>query len=74
MGYRIYEQEEAPEHIRRVGSPDIIAERNGEWLLGEVKMLGQLARYEEAGTKLILITNVQEGAKIKVWGIKELEE
>jgi len=73
-GYRIYGRDEAPEYIRTIGSPDIIAEKDGKWLLAEVKMLGQLARYEAPQAKLILITNVKNGANIEVWGIEELEE
>jgi Holliday junction resolvase-like predicted endonuclease len=73
MGYRIVGRDEAPEFIRRVGSPDVIAERSGSWLLVEVKPLDQLARYEEAGVKLILVTNVRKGKFIEIWGLEELE-
>ena len=73
MGYRIYRRDEAPEDIKRVGSPDIIAEKDGKWLLAEVKILGQLTRYEEAKAKLILVTNVRRGRNIEIWGYEELE-
>jgi Holliday junction resolvase-like predicted endonuclease len=74
MGYRIVGWDEAPEFIRRVGSPDVIAERGGSWLIVEVKPLDQLVRYEEAGVKLILVTNVRKGKSIEIWGLEELEE
>ncbi len=76
MGYRIVSWDEAPEFIRRVGSPDVIAERGGSWLIVEVKPLDQLVRYEEAGVKLILeelVTNVRRGKSIEIWGLEELE-
>jgi len=74
MGYRIVSRDEAPEFIRRVGSPDVIAEKDGSWLIVEVKPLDQLVRYEEAGVKLILATNVRRGKSIEIWGLEELEE
>jgi hypothetical protein len=74
MGYVIRTRDEAPSFIKNVGSPDIIAEKDGFWLLGEVKMLGQLARYEAANVKLVLITNVKKGRALEVWGIDELQE
>jgi hypothetical protein len=63
MGYVIRTRDEAPNFIKNVGSPDIIAEKDGFWLLGEVKMLGQLARYEAANVKLVLITSVKKGRR-----------
>ena len=60
MGYKIISREEAPEWIKRVGSPDIIAVKNGEYILAEVKPSDQLRRYSEAGVKLILVTNKRE--------------
>jgi Holliday junction resolvase-like predicted endonuclease len=74
MGYRIVGRDKAPEFIRRVGSPDVIAEKDGSWLLVEVKPLDQLVRYEEAGVRLILVTNVRKGKSIEIWGLEELEE
>jgi len=73
MGYKIISREEAPEWIKRVGSPDIIAVKNGEYILAEVKPSDQLRRYSEAGVKLILVTNVQKGKAVEVWGLEELE-
>ena len=75
MGYKIISREEAPEWIKRVGSPDIIAVKNGEYILAEVKPSDQLRRYSEAGVKIILVTNVQKGkaVEVEVWGIEELE-
>jgi Holliday junction resolvase-like predicted endonuclease len=73
MGYRIVGRDEAPEFIRRVGSPDVIAERGGSWFIVEVKPLDQLVRYEEVGVKLILVTNVRRGKFIEIWGLEELE-
>ena len=74
MGYRIVGRDEAPEFIRSVGSPDVIAGKDGSWLIVEVKPLDQLARYEEAGVRLVLITNVRRGKSIEIWGLEELEE
>jgi len=74
MGYTIRSRDEAPNFIKNVGSPDIIAERDGFWLLGEVKMLEQLARYEVANVKLVLITQMKRGKALEVWGIEELQE
>ncbi len=74
MGYTIRSRDEVPSFIKNVGSPDIIAERGGFWLLGEVKMLGQLARYKVANVKLVLITQMKRGKALDVWGIEELQE
>jgi Holliday junction resolvase-like predicted endonuclease len=73
MGYRIVGRDEAPEFIRRVGSPDVIAGKGGSWLIVEVKPLDQLTRYEEAGVRLVLVTNVRQGRSIEIWGLEELE-
>ena len=73
MGYKILFREEAPEWIKRVGSPDIIAVKDGEYILAEVKPSSQLKRYSQAKTRLILVTDVEEGKTIEVWGLKELE-
>ena len=73
MGYKIISREEAPEWIKRVGSPDIIAVKDGEYILAEVKPSDQLRRYSEAGVKFILVTNVQKGKAVEVWGLEELE-
>jgi Holliday junction resolvase-like predicted endonuclease len=73
MGYRIVDRDEAPEFIRRVGSPDVIAGKDSSWLIVEVKPLDQLARYEEAGVRLVLVTNVRQGRSIEIWGLEELE-
>jgi len=37
-------------------------------------MLGQLARYEEANVKLVLITQMKRGKALEVWGMEELQE
>ena len=73
MGYKVISREEAPEWIKSVGSPDIIAVKDGEYILAEVKPSDQLRRYSEAGVKIILVTNVQKGKAVEVWGIEELE-
>jgi len=73
MGYRIIDREHAPEWIKRAGGPDIIAENNGEYVLVEVKPSDQLRRYSKAAAKLILVTDVEEGKAVEVWGLKELE-
>jgi len=72
-GYRIVNRDEAPDFIKKVGSPDIIAEKNGSWILAEVKPLDQLARYEQAGVRLILVTNLEKGKSVEIWGIEELD-
>jgi len=74
MGYRVFSRDEAPEWIKSVGSPDIIAEKDGEYVLVEVKTLDQLRRYSKSGSRIILVTNVERGQDLKVWGIHELEE
>jgi hypothetical protein len=40
----------------------------------EVKPLDQLVRYEEAGVRLVLVTNVRRGKSIEIWSLEELEE
>jgi Holliday junction resolvase-like predicted endonuclease len=72
MGYKIIKREQAPEWIRAVGAPDIIAVKDGEYALAEVKTSDQLKRYSTAKAKLILVTDVEEGKAIEVWGMKEL--
>jgi len=61
MGYRIIGWDETPEQVKAAGSPDIIAEKDGEYVLVEVKVLDQLRRYSESGAHLILVTNVECG-------------
>jgi hypothetical protein len=74
MGYRIVEdRDEEPEFIKRAGSPDIVAEKDGSWVVVEVKPLDQLERYKQAGVKLILVTSVRRGEDVEVWGIEDLE-
>jgi Holliday junction resolvase-like predicted endonuclease len=73
MGYRVISRDDAPEWIKSVGSPDIIAVRGDEYVLVEVKPSDQLKRYSKAKAKLILVTDVEEGKAIEVWGLKELE-
>jgi len=72
MGYRIIAREQAPEWIKVVGDPDIIAVKDDEYVLVEVKLSGQLKRYSKAKARLILVTDVDEGKAVEVWGIKEL--
>jgi hypothetical protein len=73
MGYRIIAREYAPEWIKKTGSPDIIAVKNGEYILAEVKPSDQLKRYSKSKAKLVLVTDIEEGNTIEVWGLKELE-
>jgi hypothetical protein len=63
-GYRIVSRAEAPDFIERAGSPSIIAEKNGSWVLVEVKPLDQLVRYEQTGVKLVLVTNLEKGRRL----------
>ena len=74
MGYRIIRREEAPEWIRVVGAPDIIAVKGNEYVIVEVKPSAQLKRYSKAKARLILVTDVDEGKAVEVWGIKELTD
>ena len=74
MGYKIISREETPEWIKSVGSPDIVAVKDREYILAEVKPSDQLKRYSKAKAKLILITDIETGKDIEVWGIKELED
>jgi len=75
LGYRIVRRNEAPDWIKRVGSPDIIAEKGGEFVIAEVKYSEQLERYSKAKkARFIIVTNIEEGGKVEVWGVKELEE
>jgi len=75
LGYKIVRRDEAPDWIKKVGSPDIIAEKDGEFIIVEVKYSGQLERYSKAKkARFIIVTNVEEGSKVEIWGIKELEE
>jgi len=73
IGYRIIARKHAPKWIKRTGSPDIIAEKNGEYILVEVKPRYQLKRYSKATANLILVTDVEEEEAVKMWGLKELE-
>ena len=72
MGYRIITREQAPEWIKAVGAPDIIAVKDDEYILVEVKPSDQLKRYSKAKARLVLVTDVDEGKAVEVWGIKEL--
>lgn len=62
MGYRIIHRDHAPDWIKRAGSPDVVSVKNGEYVLVEVKPSNQLKRYSRAKAKLILVTDVEEGA------------
>jgi len=72
MGYKIIRREEAPDWIKAVGDPDIIAVKDGEYVLVEVKPSDQLKRYSKARARLVLVTDVDEGKAVEVWGMKEL--
>jgi Holliday junction resolvase-like predicted endonuclease len=72
MGYRIITREQAPEWIKAVGGPDIIAVEDDEYVLVEVKPSDQLKRYSKAKARLILVTDIDEGKVVEVWGMKEL--
>ncbi len=75
LGYKIIKRDEAPDWIKKVGSPDIIAEKDGKFVIAEVKYSRQLERYSKAKkARFIIVTNVEEGSEVDVWGIKELEE
>ena len=62
--------------MRRRGAPDLVAHKNGKWILVEVKDVDQLHRYSEAaeelGGELLIVVNVISGGKVKVWGLEEL--
>jgi len=72
MGYKIIKREEAPDWIKAVGDPDIIAVKGDEYVLVEVKPSDQLKRYSKAKARLVLVTDVDEGKAVEVWGVKEL--
>ena len=72
MGYKIIKREEAPDWIKAVGDPDIIAVKGDEYVLVEVKPSDQLKRYSKAKARLVLVTDVDEGKAVEVWGMKEL--
>jgi len=52
-GYRIVGREEAPEDIKATYGPDIIAEKDGRWLLVEVEPIDQLVRRPGPALKLV---------------------
>lgn len=56
-----------------MGSPDIIAVRDGEYVLVEIKPSDQLKRNPKVGEKLILVTDVEERKAIEIWGMRELK-
>ncbi|MEM4888739.1 MAG: hypothetical protein QXJ64_04800, partial [Thermosphaera sp.] len=66
MGYRIIHRDHAPDWIRRAGNPDVVAVKNGEYVLVEVKPSNQLKRYSKVKAKLILVTYVEEGGAVEV--------
>jgi len=72
MGYKIIDRDHAPDWIKKAGNPDIIAVKNGEYALVEVKPSDQLKQYSMVKAKLVLVTDVEEGSAIEVWGLKEL--
>jgi hypothetical protein len=73
MGYKIIKDRESPEWIKATGSPDIIAVKDNEYILAEVKTSNQLKRYTKTKAKFILITDIDEGKAVEVWGKKELD-
>lgn len=74
LGFRIIDYSDVPPEIRRAGSPDIYAEKDGRWVLVEVKPIAQVERYSDIASKVVLVLNVRDAEKIEVWGWKELEE
>ncbi|MEM2014136.1 MAG: hypothetical protein QXJ16_01580 [Desulfurococcaceae archaeon] len=61
MGYRVIHRDHAPDWIKRAGNPDIIAVKNDEYVLVEVKPSSRLRRYSKVKAKLILVTYVEKG-------------
>lgn len=72
MGYEIVKREQAPEWIKRIGSPDIIARKGDKYVIVEVKPSDQLRRYSQTEAKLVIVTSVVEGRTVEIWGEKEL--
>ena len=73
MGYKIVPRDEAPEWIKKIGSPDIVAVKGDEWIIAEVKPFPQLRRYAQSRAKVILVTDVDDGRRVEIWGIRQLE-
>jgi hypothetical protein len=75
MGYKIYSYEDLPKEVkdRLSGSPDICAEKNGEWGFAEVCITGtpHIGKYLKAG-RVILILPIETGKNVEVWGEEEL--
>jgi hypothetical protein len=75
MGYKIYSYDDLPREVkdRLGGSPDVCAEKNGEWVFVEVSITRppHVEKYLKAG-KVILILPIETGEAVEVWGEKEL--
>ena len=74
LGYRIVKRDNAPKWIKDIGSPDIIAEKNGKFVLVEIKPNAQFKRHSKANTRFVIVTDVEKGGKVEVWGTRELEK
>jgi len=70
LGYKIVI--EPIKRVKRKNIPDIIAKKDASIVIVEVKPNEQLWRYSLMGHKLILVTNVVDGNKVEVWGLKQL--
>lgn len=77
-GYELYSYDDLPGEVKgRLGgiSPDICAEKQGEWVFAEVLVAGRpkLDKYKEKVDKVILVFPVDSAEGIEVWGERELE-
>ncbi len=71
MGYRILRIEEIPREIRVAGLPDFVAVKDGRYVVVEVRPSGRLKKYSSRA-RIILVTDLEEGGRVEVWGMKEL--
>ncbi len=71
-GYRVLRLEEIPRRILVAGIPSVVAVKGNEYLVAEVRVGGRLRVYADAGARIVLVTDLEEGRKIEVWGLKEL--
>jgi hypothetical protein len=76
MGYKLYTYDELPRDIKDKlsGGPDICAEKDGEWVFGEISITTppHIGNYLRAG-KVILILPIETSRNVEVWGEEELK-
>jgi hypothetical protein len=77
MGYKvIWRYDDLPKEIKKYGEPDLVAVKDGEIIILEVKTSDQLRRYSKAAkeldSKLVLVFDVYGGENTEVWGLSDL--